>query len=471
MSNAPASASGPTDDTRSPDAPGSDADPSLKVWSPQFLTTTIGGFSMIMLVAFESLAINTVMPTVARALDGEELFATAFAAALASSVVGMVAAGLWSDRRGPGGPLLTAFAVFASGLAICAVAPSMEVLVAGRILQGIGGGAATVVLYVIVGLFYPARLQPQLFALFSMAWVLPSLFGPYLAAVIADQVGWRWVFGGVVFLVAGALVLLVPVVLRTRTSVPEGDTTGTYTNLLWAVLAAASVLGVELLADWPVAALACILVTLGALSRLFPAGAMLLRRGLPSVIATRFFMAASFFSAEAYIVYTLEDKWGLSAATAGLALTGVGVVWALGSQAQAKAKDLSHTRTMVAGTSVILAGLVAVAACLWLEPAWWITMIFYVIAGAGMGFAYARTSVSMLGFSTETDRGFNSSALTIAESLGAALALTVAGLTFATAQRSDVDPFATIYTVAAGLAVVAVIAATRTDAHARPSDS
>ncbi len=49
---------------------------------------------------------------------------------------------------------------------------------AGRVLQGLGGGALTVSLYVVVGLVYPPALQPAVFASFAAAWVLPSLFGP-----------------------------------------------------------------------------------------------------------------------------------------------------------------------------------------------------------------------------------------------------------------------------------------------------
>ena len=60
------------------------------------------------MVAFESLAVTTVMPTVSDALDGASLYAFAFAGPLATGVVGMVVAGPWSDRSGPRTPLLVA---------------------------------------------------------------------------------------------------------------------------------------------------------------------------------------------------------------------------------------------------------------------------------------------------------------------------------------------------------------------------
>src|SRR3954463_7143878 len=106
--------------------------PRPRLLSSAYAVTTIGMFALCALVAFEATAVTTVMPTVAAALDGVALYALSFAAPLASGVVGMVAAGGWSDRRGPVGPLAVALALFAAGLVICGSAPGMEVLVAGR---------------------------------------------------------------------------------------------------------------------------------------------------------------------------------------------------------------------------------------------------------------------------------------------------------------------------------------------------
>jgi hypothetical protein len=86
----------------------------------------------------------------------------------------------------------------------------------------------------------------------------------------------------------------------------------------------------------------------------------------------------------------------------------------------------------------------------------------YVLAGAGMGFAYPRLGVAMLEQSTDRDRGFNSSALSIADSLGAALALSSAGAVFALAERSGGDPFLAVFAMAAAAGVVGVVAASRT---------
>jgi len=184
--------------------------PRERILSPAYAATTVAMFGLIAFVAFEAMAVATVMPTVARDLDGLDLYALAFAAPLASGVVGMVAAGMWSDRTGPVVPLLASMALFSAGLLVCGLAPSMEVLLVGRVLQGLGGGALTVGLYVVVGLVFPAVLRPAVFASFAAAWVLPALFGPGLAALVADVWSWRWVFLGAVGLVALALALLAP---------------------------------------------------------------------------------------------------------------------------------------------------------------------------------------------------------------------------------------------------------------------
>ena len=90
-----------------------------RLLAPAYAATTIGMFALIAFVAFEALAVTTVMPTVADDLDGKSLYARAFAAPLASGVLGMVVAGGWSDRRGPATPLWASLAIFSLGLVVC----------------------------------------------------------------------------------------------------------------------------------------------------------------------------------------------------------------------------------------------------------------------------------------------------------------------------------------------------------------
>ncbi|WP_246050941.1 MFS transporter [Nocardioides guangzhouensis] len=446
-----------------------------RLLAPAYAATTIGMFALIAFVAFEALAVTTVMPTVAQRLDGVALYALAFAAPLASGVVGMVAAGAWSDRRGPVVPMLASLALFSLGLVVCGTAPSMEALVAGRVLQGLGGGALTVVLYVLVGLVFPPALQPALFASFAAAWVLPALFGPALAAFVAHAAGWRWVFLGTVALVGVATLLVLPA-LRGLEPRASGDT-APRSRLAWAGIAAVSVLALELLgsgrgAAGLLAGALALAVVVAALRRLVPAGTLVAARGLPAVIGTRGLMSATFFVAEAYIVFVLQDRWGLTPGTAGLALTGVGLTWAAASQVQARLGGrISHVTAMRVGTGLLLAGAGSLVVVVWTYAHPSLAMASYVVAGAGMGLGYPRTSVAMLDASTDRDRGFNSSAISIADSLGAALALSVSGVVFGTAERLGLDPFVSVLVLAVATGVLGVAAAARTAAGTGSSAS
>lgn len=446
--------------------PGSDAaEHPPRILARPYALTTIGTFTLVFFSAFEALAVTTVMPGVARELHGVRLFALSFAAPLASGVVGMVTTGWWSDRRGAARPLITSIALFGLGLLVCGLAPTMPALVAGRLLQGLGGGGLTVGLYVVVGQVYPSRLQPSLFASFAAAWVLPSLIGPTIAAFVAEVAGWRWVFLGVVALVAGAALLIVPA-LRSLPPIEPGDEDGSGPRrLAWAMVAAVAVLGLDLAGEtphigWLISAAAAVVV-LVAIGPLMPPGTLRSRVGLPSVIATRGALSAGFLSTESYLPFVLQDRWGWSPGAAGAALAAAGLTWALASQGQARLRDrLSNTAAMVGGATVLLVGAAGALLLVRLHGPALGLVVCYGVTAAGMGASYPRTTVATLAVSTDVDRGFNSAALSIADSLGGALALAICGVAFAATQRGN--PFVVVYVVAVAWAVVAVLASRRT---------
>ena len=96
-----------------------DAPTTTPLLAPRYRLATIGMVSLVFLAAFEALAVTTIMPTVSADLDGRAWFSAAFSATLAASVVGMVAAGLWSDRSGPRLPLLC-------GIVLCGIERGVE---------------------------------------------------------------------------------------------------------------------------------------------------------------------------------------------------------------------------------------------------------------------------------------------------------------------------------------------------------
>jgi MFS family permease len=453
-----------------------------------YLLVTLGACALVFLAAFESLAVTTIMPVVSRELDGASLYALAFAGPLATGVIGMVASGNWSDRRGPVGPLYASVAMFVLGLLIAGTAATMPALVAGRLVQGLGGGAMTVALYVVIARVYPPVLHPKIFAAFSTAWVVPSLVGPFAAGLVAQLASWHWVFLGVVGLVVPALLMIVPA-LRGLHGAPGGGpgvepggstpkaaapedmslpatrlSSGTG-RLAWAALAALAVLGLNLSALLPVAggivAVAAVVVALLAVRPLLPRGTLTARRGLTSVILIRGLAAAAFFGAEVYLPYLLVERYDFSPTFAGLSLTGGAVSWAVGSTVQGRlGSRLDNRRAVRTGAGLVLGAIVLVLVTTLLNWPAAVAIIAWVFAGGGMGVMYARLSVMTLALSSKGEQGFNSSAMSISDSLGGALSLAATGLVFA-AFPTAAAAFAGVFAMTALIGVAAVAIAPR----------
>ena len=174
----------------------------------------VGLVIVITVVAIEAMSVATVMPTVVRSLHGLRFYSWGFTAYLLADVVGMVDAGRRCDRHGPAQSLIGGLALFATGLIVASLAPDIAVFLVGRVLQGLGGGAMIVAVYVVVARSFPDAMHPKVFGALSAAWVLPSLIGPALAGIVASAFGWRWVFAGIAPLAIGGAALLIPVLRR-----------------------------------------------------------------------------------------------------------------------------------------------------------------------------------------------------------------------------------------------------------------
>ncbi|GAB3278966.1 MFS transporter [Microbacterium lacusdiani] len=435
------------------------------LWEPSVAWVTVGATSLIFLAALTSLALTTVMPVVSASLDGDALYALAFSGTLATGVIGMVAAGAWLDRSGPVLPLYTAVALFTAGLAIDAVAPTMELLVLGRLITGLGSGAQVVALYVVVARVYAPALHGRVMAAFSAAWVVPSLVGPFLAGLVTEHLHWRWVFAGLAALTVVAIAMIAPRLRGLHGGEGEHDP-GVGRRLLFAVVVAAAALALGLTgelaesvapaAGWATAAAALAVIGVAILP-LLPRRTLRIGRGLPSVILMRGLIAGSLFGAEVYVPYLLIDRFGFSPAWAGLGLTAAAIAWALSSHVSGRHGDrIGNTRIAVIGVALLL---IATAACaltvvLSLPPV--VPILLWSCAGFGMGLMYPRLTVLTLAYSTNADQGFNSSALQISDSVGASATIAVMGLAF-TALHGTGAGFPVVFAIASLLAVLALV--------------
>jgi MFS family permease len=435
------------------------------LFAPQRRALTIGLVLSITFVASEALAVVTVMPVAARELGGLRLYGWVFSGFMLGSVIGIVLAGREADRRGPAVPFVAGLVLFGAGLAIAGLAPAMGVLVAGRVLQGMGAGAVPSVAYATIGRSLPGPLRARMMAVLSTAWVLPGLAGPVLAAVVAHAFGWRWVFLGLLPVVAVAGSIAVPALIRLGppgTAAPQGH------RLIDALRTAAG--ATLLLAGLTLAAgsgqvpagcalvLAGALVGLPALRRLLPPGTLTARPGLPATILTRGLLTFTFFGADAYVTLAITAIRHRSPAYAGLAVTGATLSWTAGAWVQARLNDKWEGRRLVrAGLVIVLAGIAGMMLALRPAVPVWTAVAAWTVAGLGMGLAYAPISLMMLRKAPPGQEGRTSASLNLADVLGSAIGIGVGGAAVAAGAGSHLSLGITVAFAAAAAAGVAAL--------------
>ncbi|NRF67498.1 MFS transporter [Aquincola sp. S2] len=442
------------------------------ILSPPFRAMTIGMLALISLLAFEQLAVATVMPVVATALGDASLYAAAFGVALAAGIVGMVLAGRWSDRAGPAPALWAGIAAFVLGLAAAGTAPTMPALVLGRALQGMGGGLMGVALYVVVGQHYPSALHARIFAAFAAAWVLPAIVGPALAGLMERHFGWRWVF------LAAALLALPSAAMVWRGLVAGArpaparpqDVQEPRAGLGPAALAAVSAGllyagGQSAAGHAAVVAAALVGLALSA-PRLLPHGTFTARHGLPAVIGLRGLAAAAFVTAEVFIPLMLTRERGLTPVQAGLVLTIGALGWSAGSWLQGRStrprSDAACVRLLRMGLGSITLGVAAVTLVLLPAVPLAVAVVGWAITGLGMGLVFPTLSVLMLRLAPGAKQGAASSALQLSDSLVSAVGLALAGLLLAALQQqTPTGAFVAGFAVAAGLSALGLAVAGR----------
>ena len=430
------------------------------LFAPGLRGLTIGLIATITLVALESLAIGTVMPIVAEELGDLELYGWVYSAFFLGNLVGTVLAGTALDRQPLHRPFAVGLVLFGGGLLLGGLAPSMQVLIVARFIQGLGGGAVAPTAYVAIGRCLPEALQPRMFAMLSTAWVVPGIIGPSLAAVVGEVAGWRWVFLGLLPLlaVAGGLSLyaLRHVEAAADSTAPAGERSSVVRRVVAALVAAAGVgllvaaLGSSQPAFLVVGAIGVSLL-LPAYRWLTPRGTLLLAVGVPAAVLLRGVMTFAFFSGDAYIPLLLQTWRGTPATLTGIVFTVTTLSWTAASWLQARRIDRYGPRRFVAlGFALIALGaLVTIPAVLPGVPPE-VTILTWILPGLGMGFMYSAVTLVVLRGVGTAEQGSASSALQLSDILGTALGTGIAGAITATGTRAGSDGL--------GIALAAVFA-------------
>ncbi|WP_156996784.1 MFS transporter [Knoellia aerolata] len=448
------------------------------LFGPEFAALTLAIVALITVIAFESMAVSTAMPEVAVELDAVRSYGLAFSVMLTLQLLGIVLAGVWCDRSGSLPSLLVGQVLFAVGCGICGASTEFAPFLLGRAVAGLGAGLTFVAGFVVVGRAYPAALRPKVFSVISAAWVLPALLGPVLAGWVTSTWSWRWVFWVVI---APVVVALVVVVAR-RGQIQAADTVveasgrdhRSHVRAAWLGLGIAVSAGVmqwgthELEMSWSPRTVAGLLGLLGmavCAPLLLPRGTFAMRRGLPSVMLSRFFLPCAFFGTITYVPLMLTGERGFSLARAGTVLAVGSIGWSLGSWIQGRDRFAgSRDRLVSLGGASLALGLLGVVAITHLGWWPWLTAAALAVAGLGMGLGTASLSVLALSLTPPADHGSASSSLQLSDVLGSVIGIAGTGAVFAalhTRAGEDVPVFVTMWLGTACVATLVVLAGRR----------
>lgn len=326
-------------------------------------------------------------------------------------------------------------AIFTAASMVCALAPSIGVLIGGRTAAGLGAALLIPASLAIIRVLWQDNVaRGRALGVWAACNGLAMAIGPTLGGVLIHQFGWRSIFLVVVpFSLAACLLSLL--------SIPESaDPRARRFDLTGQVLGAA-MLGAAALAaiEGSVAALVAALVALAAFLRIE------LRRGEAALVPLELFRSKPFSAAMAAtcamtfgmygVLFLLPLTWQgtgrLDAAAAGLALMPMALIFVVISPLSGRLTEHVGARVMRAGgLAVIGAGLLTIGA-----SAGSVSLLFaeigLTLTGIGMGLATGPLMEAAMGAVSEQRSGTASALINVARMVGATIGVATAGAVYA----------------------------------------
>lgn len=406
------------------------------VWSIPYRRLTLGLVLILLGPAFETLSVATILPKIVTSLGGLSFYGWSFSAYMLATLVGLILAGDEADQRGPAIPFIFGVVLFATGLALAGVAPSMLIFVISRGVQGFGAGIIASVVYVCVGRGYPEQLKPRMVAVLSSAWVVPGLVGPALAGLVADFVGWRWVFLGLVPIVPLATGLVFPALKKLTPSLKRRSLDVPRLFATAGLLAGSGMTLTGLQAQSIPIAILLVLpglaIGIPSLRHLLPPGTLRVKAGLPAAIATMGLLSLAFFGGEAFLPLTLVSIRGQNTIIAGIALTAATLTWTAGSWVQAHLAPRQGRRVLgITGLLLIALGLAGITSVLMPGIPVVIAIVAWGVSGLGMGLAYSTLTLVVLETAPADQMGSASASMELSSVLGTAIGTGLGGVIIA----------------------------------------
>ena len=434
-------------------------------WLPA-VSVLVGG---VLLHSMNVLMLATVLPSVVDNLGGAALMSWTSTAFLASSIVAATCTGYLSSIFGARTVFSTGAVIFGLGALTCALATTMEQVVAGRFVQGFGGGLLTAMAYVLVRATFPEILWARGFALLSGAWSMSILVGPLVGGLFARYGNWRGAF----FAVTGIAVVLAVVALR---ALPLSATRseGASVPALRVALICAAIATMSLMAVTPgaaakaalfAAAVATLVITLRVDRRakrpLLPTDAFSLHSPTGVGLWLALTVAISYSPLQIFVPIFLQGLHGLDPLSAGYMVAGASFGWTGMSLIVAESAPERTGRWLIAGPLMMGLGLLGMALLMPLKPA---PVVFPAIAlvGAGIGACWAFIAQRVMSGARKGEENLAASSVATVQQTGFALGAALAGLAANAAGLSAglnrVDIAAAAFWVPASFVVAALAA-------------
>lgn len=313
---------------------------------------------------------TTVLPSVIREIGGLHLYAWNTTLFVVASILGSALTARLLAVTGARQAYLVAALLFIAGSLVCALAPDMPVMLAGRALQGLGGGFLFALCYAMIYAVFEEKLWPRAMALISGMWGVATLLGPAAGGIFAEMDAWRMAFG-ILIPVTLSYMLLVWLIFPARKRA-EASHTGKlpWVQLIFLVTAVlavsagsmSSAITVNIAGISAAALLILLLIRQEFISetRLLPRNALRLNSPLLALYITMALLIIGMTS-ETFVPYFLQILHGqtplISGYLAALMAAGwtVSEIWSSGWQMR------GIKRAIAAGPALVLAGMVLLA--------------------------------------------------------------------------------------------------------------
>lgn len=349
---------------------------------------------------------TTLLPAVVADIGGMPYYAWNTSLFVVASVLGAVMAAPILEKHGPRAACIRAAVVFAAGSALCALAPTMAVMLCGRLVQGLGGGMLLALPYAMVRSVFTVALWPRAMALFSGMWGVATLLGPLVGGIHAGPGVWRVAFWMLVLAaatLAGGAAFALP--RRTRPAAAIPALPWCQSLLLLSGVFMASVAGVAPF-PWSAACLALaallaagmIRVESSASRKLLPDGAFRLSGPLGALYAVSALFAVT-VTCEVFVPLFLQQLHGWPPLVAGFGAALLSAGWTVAAIFGSGASP-ARRRRFLAGAPFLSALSMLSLAALMPWPAGTGVMLLMCIAllagGAAVGMVYPWLGAAVL---------------------------------------------------------------------------